>query len=198
MKGGFSSSNTVMSQYGIEDGMEFLEPCPSSSVWCLAETFKCHPSTSEGVHQLPQLNIHFPLSLHSPAYVLINIFYFTFSSVFPLLTWSIANPISHPLLLPYGVPYDVLIQSFLGEPQIMSSQSYFAHKKSKNLLFTKPSGVYAVYKVLWGVLGFLVCFVFHNTIWNFLAYIFSIQLSVVKTISIKTYPVSDTSICSVS
>lgn len=116
------------------------------AVWCLAGGFRCHPSAPEGVHQLPQLSVHFPqfFVVFFPIYVLINIFYLPFSSGFPLLTWSNANPIALTLPLPHDVPYDVLIQSFLGDAWILSSQLHFAHKMSKSSQFTKSFGGYAV------------------------------------------------------
>lgn len=136
-------------------------------VWCLAGAFRCHPSAPEGVHQLPQLSIHFPQCFVGffLTYVLFNIFYFMFSSGFPFLTRSSANPVALPLPLPYDVPYDVLIQSFLGDSWIFSSQLH---------LFAQNEQESTVYQVLWGICYFLVLgwFVFHNTAWNFFSICF--------------------------
>lgn len=131
-------------------------------VWCLAGAFRCHPSAPEGVHQLPQLSVHFPQCFVGffLTYILFNIFYFMFSSGFPFLTRSSANPVALPPPLPYDVLYDALIQSFLCDSWILPSQLHFSHKMSKSLQFTKSFGVYAV------------SWFFYNTAWDFFSICF--------------------------
>lgn len=112
-----------------------------------------------------------------PTFILITIFYLIFSSDFLLLTWSSRNTIAPTLPLSYDMPYDGVIQVFSGWPLDLVIPTSFCSQNEQE---------FTVYQVLWGVRWFLYM---HIYIYLFflptqfgmlLAYIFSIQLSLVK------------------